>query len=41
MLQVDSEPGRPQYAAFVCGFRYQLLRIGVGGFFGCPAYSAA
>ena len=29
------------YAAFVRGFRYQLLRITVGGFFGCPAYSAA
>ena len=29
------------YAAFVRGFRNQLLRIIVGGFFGRPAYSAA
>jgi hypothetical protein len=29
------------YAAFVRGLRNQLLRFTMGGFFGCPAYSAA
>ena len=29
------------YAAFVRGFRDQLLRIAVGGLFSCPAHSAA
>jgi hypothetical protein len=39
MLQMFLSPVVP-YAAFVRGFRYQLLRIAVGGFFGGPAYSA-
>jgi hypothetical protein len=29
------------YAATVRGFRYQLLRITVGGFLSCPAHFAA
>ncbi|MGC2398184.1 MAG: hypothetical protein WA510_00305 [Acidobacteriaceae bacterium] len=29
------------YAAFVRGFRYQLMRVAMGGVFGCPAHSAA